>query len=150
MVDVARPAQLDLDLQLCFPLYAASRAVIRAYTPLLEPHGLTYPQYLVLLALWTHEAPMSVGALGERLRLDSGTLTPVLKRLEAAGRVARRRDPDDERRVVISLTPAGEALRDEVAGVPGAIVGKLGLTLDDAVALRGLLDRVLHHLDASG
>lgn len=143
---MVRHAQLDLDLQPCFALYAASRAVVRAYAPLLEPHALTYPQYLVLLALWSREEPVTVGSLGDRLRLDSGTLTPVLKRLEAAGRVTRRRDPDDERRVLVSLTASGEALQDDVAGVPGAIVESLGLTVDDAIALRGLLDRVCANL----
>ena len=108
---------LDLDRQICFPLYAATRAVTRRYTEVLADVGLTYPQYLVMLALWT-DGPLSVGELGRRLRLDSGTLTPLLKRLEASGRVERRRDPHDERRVVVTPTAQGERLRRDVAGVP--------------------------------
>ena len=96
---------LALDDQLCFKLYAASRAVIRSYKPLLEPLGLTYPQYLVMLVLWEHDAAMPVGAVGSDLQLDSGTLTPLLKRLEQAGLVQRTRDVADERRVLVSLTP---------------------------------------------
>jgi DNA-binding MarR family transcriptional regulator len=143
---VTRHPQLDLDLQLCFPLYATARAVTRAYAPLLEPHGLTYPQYLTLLALWSGPETMAVGEIGERLRLDSGTLTPVLKRLESAGFVERRRDVDDERRVLVSLTAAGDALQDELAEVPGQVAMSLGLTLEEGIQLRVLLDRVLEHL----
>lgn len=141
-----RHPQLDLDLQLCFPLYATTRAVTRTYAPLLEPHGLTYPQYLTLLALWSGPEAMTVGEIGDRLRLDSGTLTPVLKRLESAGHVERRRDADDERRVLVSLTPAGDALQEELAEVPGQVATSLGLTLEEGMQLRALLDRVLAHL----
>lgn len=148
--DMARRPQLDLDLQLCFPLYAASRAVTRAYAPLLGPFGLTYPQYLTLLALWSGPDEQSVGDLGQRLRLDSGTLTPLLKRLEASGHITRRRDPLDDRRVLVSLTRAGRSLEDDVAHVPGALVDAIGLTIDDAVALRTLLDRLLDRADARG
>ena len=93
-----------LDEQLCFALYTASHRIIRAYRPLLEPLGLTYVQYLVMLVLWD-ESPLSVGELGQGLHLDSGTLTPLLKRMEKSGLVLRERDTDDERRVLISLTP---------------------------------------------
>jgi DNA-binding MarR family transcriptional regulator len=149
---MARHVQLELDLQLCFPLYAASRALTRAYAPLLEPHGLTYPQYLTLLALWSgppsdETAGQSVGDLGARLRLDSGTLTPLLKRLEQAGLVRRRRDHDDERRVIVTLTPKGDELQDEVAHVPAALVERVGLAAEDLFALRILLDRMLTSLD---
>src|SRR5689334_3776194 len=96
----SRSRQLELDEQLCFALYDASRALIRAYGPLLDRLGLTYPQYITMLALWESEEPMSVGALGARLHLDSGTLTPLLKRLEQLGLVERRRDSADERRVL--------------------------------------------------
>ena len=106
---MGRHPQLELDIQLCFPLAAASRAVTHAYGPLLEPFGLTYPQYLTLLALWSGPERQTVGDLGRRLRLDSGTLTPLLKRLENAGLIERERDPDDERRVIVTLTPAGGA-----------------------------------------
>ncbi|QYG95548.1 winged helix-turn-helix transcriptional regulator [Iamia sp. SCSIO 61187] len=146
---MARHPQLELDLQLCFPLYAASRALTRAYGPLLEPAGVTYPQYLALLALWSGPGSQTVGELGRRLRLDSGTLTPLLKRLEGAGLVTRRRDPDDERRVVVALTEAGDALQDDLAHVPGALVEQLGLTFEDGLALRSLVDRLIANLDAA-
>lgn len=144
---MSRHPQLDLDAQLCFPLYAASRAVTRAYGPLLRDVGLTYPQYLALLALWQDGEPLSVGDLGDRLRLDSGTLTPVLKRLEQAGLVKRRRDPDDERRVLIALTPAGRDLEDQVADVPSRLVASLGLNKADSRQLRRLLEGLLERLD---
>ena len=144
---MARHPQLDLDLQLCFPLYAASRAMTRAYAPLLEPFGLTYPQYLTMLAMWASDEPPTVGELGERLRLDSGTVTPVLKRLEASGLVERRRDPSDERRVIVSLTEQGDALQDDVADVPTSLFESVGMTVDDGVELRRLLDLFLASID---
>jgi len=140
---MARHPQLELDLQLCFRLYAASRALTRAYAPLLEPHGLTYPQYLALLALWSGPDQQTVGDLGRRLQLDSGTLTPLLKRLEQAGLVERHRHQADERRVVVSLTAAGEALQDDLSHVPGALVERVGLPFDEWMALSGSLDRLL-------
>ena len=143
-----RHPQLDLDAQLCFPLYAASRAVTRAYGPLLQDFGLTYPQYLTLLALWDDGEPMTVGELGARLRLDSGTLTPVLKRLEQAGLVTRRRDSADERRVLVAVTDAGWDLQDRVADVPARLVGSLGLNPTDSRQLRTLLNGLLDRLDA--
>lgn len=143
-----RHPQHELDLQLCFPLYAASRALTRAYAPLLAEAGLTYPQYLTMLALWSADAPPTVGDLGRRLRLDSGTLTPLLKRLEAMGLVTRTRDAADERRVVVALTEAGDALQDDLAEVPAGVVDLLGIDLPQAQALRGLLDEVIEHLDA--
>jgi len=130
--------RLRLDNQLCFALYAASGLVTRAYRPLLEPLGLTYPQYLVMLALW-EQAPRTVKALGQALELDSGTLTPLLKRLEAAGFVTRTRDAQDERRVQIALTEAGEALREKAAEVPTALACQLQLPLDDIIELRTTL-----------
>ncbi|MGH3306405.1 MAG: MarR family winged helix-turn-helix transcriptional regulator [Nocardioides sp.] len=140
--------QLDLDAQLCFPLYAATRAVTRAYGTLLAETGLTYPQYLALLALWGADGPMTVGELGARLRLDSGTLTPLLKRLESAGQVTRSRDAADERRVRVEVTDAGWQLRDRVAGVPFELFSTLGLEQGDAAELRRLLARVVERLDA--
>jgi len=141
--------QLALDAQLCFPLYAATRAVTQAYAHLLGEAGLTYPQYLSMLALWEAEEPLTVGALGRRLRLDSGTLTPLLKRLEAAGLVVRHRDPDDERRVLLEVTDRGLALRDEVAEVPARLARATGLTPREGEQLRRLLDRVLTGLDGA-
>ncbi len=139
---------LDLDIQICFPLYATTRAVTRAYATLLEDSGLTYPQYLTMLALWGAEEPLTVGDLGARLRLDSGTLTPLLKRLEVAGHLHRRRDTDDERRVLIEVTDQGWALRDQVAHVPGDLVRMLSLTAEDGTELRRLLTQLLENLDA--
>ncbi len=129
---------LRLDNQLCFALYAASGMVTRAYRPLLEPLGLTYPQYLVMLALW-EQAPRTVKALGHALDLDSGTLTPLLKRLEAAGFVTRRRDPEDERKLQVELTAAGQALREKAAEVPHALACQLHLPIEDIVELRATL-----------
>jgi MarR family transcriptional regulator, organic hydroperoxide resistance regulator len=139
--------QLDLDVQLCFPLYAATRAVTRRYAELLADTGLTYPQYLVMLVLW-RDSPLSVGELGERLRLDSGTLTPLLKRLEAAGHVSRHRDAADERRVVVEPTDQGWALRDEVAGVPLELMASLDISEREAATLRRTLGKLIEHLDA--
>jgi MarR family transcriptional regulator, organic hydroperoxide resistance regulator len=127
-----RLPQLELDNQLCFALYRASRAVVRAYGPLLADLGLTYPQYMTMLVLWQADEPLPVSRIGERLALDSGTLTPLLKRLEDQGLVGRRRDPDDERRVLVSLTPEGTAMRSAAAGIPAAIFPRYGLTLGDA------------------
>lgn len=141
--------QLALSAQLCLPLYAAARAVTRRYGELLTELGLTYPQYLTMLALWDADGPLTVGEIGERLRLDSGTLTPVLKRLESAGHVARRRDSADERRVLVEVTPAGAQLREQVADVPERAWEGTALTAADARQLRGLLDRLLDGLDAS-
>lgn len=135
----ARPSGelLRLDAQLCFALYSASRAVIRAYAPLLAPLGLTYPQYVVMLVLWEEEG-LSVKQLGERLSLDSATLTPLLKRLEQQGVVARRRDEEDERVVRIVLTPAGRALRAKAVRVPTAIACRAGFDPSDAASLARL------------
>lgn len=136
-------ADLDLDAQLCFPLYAASRAVTRAYHSLLADSGLTYPQYVSMLALWGSGGPLSVGELGTRLGLDSGTLTPLLKRLEGAGFVVRRRDGADERRVLVEVTELGWSLRDDVAGVPADLGSRLGFSAAEGKELRSLLDRVI-------
>jgi DNA-binding MarR family transcriptional regulator len=129
---------LRLDNQLCFALYAASRAMVRMYLPLLDPLGLTYPQYLVMLVLWEDDG-LTVKRLGERLYLDSGTLTPLLKRLEQAGFVSRRRSPADEREVRIALTEAGRALREPALGVPGQAFRTCDLGYSEAVALRDVL-----------
>ncbi|MGV3527234.1 MAG: MarR family winged helix-turn-helix transcriptional regulator [Candidatus Sericytochromatia bacterium] len=124
---------LLLEQQLCFALYHASRAFTRAYAPLLEPLGLTYPQYLVMLVLWEVQEA-TVKQLGERLALDSGTLTPLLKRLEQRGLLTRQRDTADERVVRIALTPAGEALRAEAEPIPMELVCRTGFDLTDAEA----------------
>jgi MarR family transcriptional regulator, organic hydroperoxide resistance regulator len=139
---------LRLDQQLCFPLYAAANAIGRAYRPLLEPLGLTYPQYLVMLVLW-ESAPLSVGELGTQLLLDSGTLTPLLKRLESAGLVQRQRDPEDERRVVIDLKAAGRQLKAKARAVPEALACRLLATPIDALRLRKDLRALLAALEGS-
>src|SRR5262245_43156420 len=138
MADMARRDPLHLDEQLCFALYSASRALTRAYAPLLEPLGLTYPQYLALLVLWERDG-LPVKQLGERLALDSGTLTPLLKRLEQQGMVERRRGQHDERIVRIHLTPAGRALRGKARKVPSEIACRAGYDLASERALRDLV-----------
>jgi DNA-binding MarR family transcriptional regulator len=128
---------LQLDDQLCFALYSASRAVTRAYAPLLQPLGLTYPQYLVLLVLWQRDGA-SVKQLGERLALDSGTLTPLLQRLESQGLVERRRGGDDERVVRIHLTAAGRALRSKARKIPMELACRAGYDLASPGSVRDL------------
>ncbi len=124
---------LLLDRQVCFPLYAATNLLNRLYGPVLAKLGLTYPQYLVMLVLWEHQV-QSVGELGARLYLDSGTLTPLLKRMEAAGFVTRARDPADERRVLVTLTAEGKVLRERALHVPETIAN--GYQPDDVDTLR--------------
>ena len=134
---------LVLRRQVCFALYAASRALTDVYRPILDEFGLTYPQYLVLLVLWERpdDAP-TVSELGAELRLDSGTLSPLLKRLEGAGLVVRRRSARDERRVEVGLTEQGRALRERLCDVPLRIALATGLGIDELVALRDTLTRV--------
>ena len=142
---------LQLDNQLCFKLYAASRAVIRAYKPMLDQLGLTYPQYLAMLVLWEWQqqppAQPTVKALGERLLLDSGTLTPLLKRLELQGLLLRQRSSCDEREVHLALTEAGCALREQVLPLKNQLLCERGVDLDALAALRGqvgvLLDQFM-------
>lgn len=130
-----------LDSQVCFALYSTLHAVNRVYTPLLDGLGLTYPQYLVMLVLWETD-DVTVKTLGERLHLDSGTLTPLLKRLEALGRVRRARDPKDERHVRVSLTEAGHELRSHATDIPRLVARAMGRSTDDLKALRKELRRV--------
>jgi DNA-binding MarR family transcriptional regulator len=124
---------LALEHQVCFALYSASRAVTAAYRPLLAPLGVTYPQYLVLLVLWEH-GTRSVRDLGEALHLDSGTLSPLLKRLEAGGLVTRQRSADDERQVLVGLTAAGRDLRERAVDVPAQLHAATGID-DETLAL---------------
>lgn len=140
--------QLELDRQLCFALHAASRAVVRAYGPLLEEAGLTYPQYVVLMALWDDpEQARTVGEVGDRVRMDTGTLTPLLKRLEQAGLVRRTRDVADERRVLVELTDAGLAMRDTVANVPFQVALRMGLDEATGKRLKRDLEQLIAALD---
>ena len=126
---------LRLDNQLCFALYGAANRMTRLYRPLLDALGLTYPQYLAMLVLW-EKSPRTVGELGEALDLDSSTLTPLLKRLEAGGLVERRRDPDDERRVIVALTDKGRALREQAVAIPEKLFCALDMPLEAITALR--------------
>ena len=142
-----------LDAQLCFALYSASRAFTRAYGPLLAPLGLTYPQYVVMLVLWEKD-DLSVSELGERLALDSGTLTPLLKRLEEAGFVERRRDADDERVVRVRLTRAGQKLEDKASSVQKEMMRRAGFEptkegLAKLESLRGAFQELTRGLEAS-
>lgn len=148
VVPPAPNAALLLDHQLCFALYSASLAMTKLYKPLLAPLGLTYPQYLALLCLWESDG-VTVSLLGERLQLDSGTLTPLLKRMEAAGWLRRERSTEDERRVLVWLTPAGRALQQQAQHIPGCVLQASGCSLDQVQSLnhrvRALRDHVMAH-----
>ncbi|MBB3051719.1 DNA-binding MarR family transcriptional regulator [Prauserella isguenensis] len=133
---------LALERQVCFALSIASRSVIGIYRPLLEPHGLTHPQYLVLLALW-EQSPRSVRDLGETLCSEPATLSPLLKRLETLGYVARRRRTGDERTLEVSLTDAGQRLRTEAERIPYRVVERLGLDVEELEQLNAALHRVI-------
>ena len=139
--DPRADAWLALDKQLCFALYSASLAMTKVYKPLLAPLGLTYPQYLVMLALWEEDA-QTVSQLGDKLALDSGTLTPLLKRLEAQGQLSRERDAADERRVIVRLTGAGRKLKVAARSVPQAIGRASGCELGEIVELTRQLTAV--------
>lgn len=137
-------AAMSLDHHLCFALYSASRAMTAAYRPILTELNLTYPQYLVLLALW-EESPATVGRLGERLQLDSGTLSPLLKRLEGNGFIRRERSATDERLVEVTLTSAGRKLESKAQCIPEQLFSSTGMTEREAADLR---DAVRHLTDA--
>ncbi|WP_367306811.1 MarR family winged helix-turn-helix transcriptional regulator [Alicyclobacillus acidocaldarius] len=137
---------LSLDEHLCFAVYACARETMRLYRSFLEPHGLTFPQYMVLVALYELGA-CTVKALGERLYLDSGTLTPLLKRMQESGLVDRRRDTDDERKMCVSLTEKGRALREELGTVPDCVKDQIDDLQDEDIAdlrarVRALLERI--------
>jgi DNA-binding MarR family transcriptional regulator len=145
----ADAALLRLDNQICFAIYSTAHAFNRVYKPLLDRLGLTYPQYLVMLVLWERD-DVAVKDIGERLFLDSGTLTPLLKRLEAAGLLKRTRGTEDERQVLVALTPHGQALREKAKAVPQSIlaasacsIGELSAMKEEIVALRDRLNAAL-------
>ncbi|MBU8855732.1 MULTISPECIES: MarR family transcriptional regulator [unclassified Micromonospora] len=142
MTDGIEEDPLALEQQVCFALSVAARSVVAVYRPLLEPMGLTHPQYLVMLALWQH-APLSGRDLSRLLQLDPGTLSPLLKRLEAAGYIRRERDAADERSLAVSLTAEGQALRAQAERIPPAIVQRLGLPLADLRHLHTALTEVI-------
>lgn len=138
---------LKLESQLCFPFYAVSRQLTKAYQPHLQALGLTYPQYLVFLLLWEHEE-LTVKELGERLLLDSGTLTPLLKRMEQRQWLSRQRDPRDERSVIIGLLPAGRALQAAARAIPTQLLAKMNMSPAEFLALRTQLTHLLTQLTA--
>ncbi|WP_350348256.1 MarR family transcriptional regulator [Agromyces sp. G08B096] len=143
--DAAHEASVDLlalENQVCFALAVAARGVIGVYRPILEPLGLTHPQYLVMLALW-QRSPRTVRDLGAALQLEPATLSPLLKRLEAQGYVTRRRSARDERALDVELTPAGRALRERALEIPPQVVDRLGMSLDELGALRDRLTDVI-------
>jgi DNA-binding MarR family transcriptional regulator len=144
---VPRSALLQLDNQLCFALYSTSLTMTKLYKPLLDRLGLTYPQYLAMLVLWEANE-LSVSELGQRLYLDSGTLTPLLKRLEAAGWLKRQRDAADERRVIVSLTPEGRRLREKAAQVPELLASAAQCSLSELTDLKKRLQRLRSDLSA--
>lgn len=144
----ARESHLKLSNFLCFAIYSTANAVTRAYQPRLAALGLTYPQYLVMVVLWEQEN-QTVKAIGDKLSLDSGTLTPLLKRLEAAGLITRRRDTVDERQVLISLTDDGRSMRERAEAVPVAMGKAFGCTMDEAQGLRSELIAMRDNLVAS-
>ena len=133
---------LKLENQICFPLYAAARKVTGGYTPYLKPLGLTYTQYLVMMVLWEHKT-CTVGELGKRLFLDSGTLTPVVKKMEANGLVTRSRSDDDERVVNVTVTHAGEELREKAREIPVTLACRMPLAPEEAMELYRLLYKLL-------
>ncbi|MCY4744371.1 MarR family transcriptional regulator [Pelomonas sp. UHG3] len=143
-----RAQWLQLDRQLCFALYSSSLAMTKLYKPLLAPLGLTYPQYLVMLVLWETDG-LAVGQLGQRLSLDSGTLTPLLKRLELLGHIERRRAQDDERRVDILLTPAGRKLRKQALDIPGKLACASACELSELASLTTRLHALREQLTAA-
>ncbi len=155
VVDVSRENTTDLidplllDNQLCYALYAAAHRMTKSYRPFLERLGLTYPQYLVLLVLWETDG-VTVSEIGRRLRLDSGTLTPVLKRLELAGLLVRSRRRSDEREVEIVLTPRGADLRAEATGVREAVMCQLNLSEPEVQAMRADLNALIESLSSAG
>jgi MarR family transcriptional regulator, organic hydroperoxide resistance regulator len=132
---------LALERQVCFALAVANRSVLSVYRPLLEPMGLTHPQYLVMLALW-ERSPRSVSDISAALQLDSATLSPLLKRLATAGFITRTRNPSDERQLDIELTAAGRRLRRQAERIPGAVVERLGVDVAELEALHAALTRV--------
>ena len=135
-------APLRLESQLCFPLYAASKEIVRRYKPLLEPLDLTYTQYITMMATWEH-GQMNVSELGECLYLNSATLTPVLKRLEGKGYISRERSTEDERAVIVSITPAGLELQDRALAVPYAMGSCITMDAEAALTLKKLLGDLL-------
>lgn len=133
---------LKLENQLCFPLYSAAKEVVRRYRPYLDPLGLTYTQYITMMVMWEHKS-LSVGRIGELVNLDSGTLTPMLKKMEAAGLVKRCRSKADERELIVSITEKGEQLRAQAQDIPAKMGSCTSLTMEEALQLRALLAKLI-------
>ena len=133
---------LRLENQLCFPLYACSKEIVRRYKPFLDEIDLTYTQYITMMVFWEH-SEMNVKELGERLFLDSGTLTPVLKKLEAKEYISRTRSKDDERNLIVRITEKGEALKEQACSIPERMASCFSLEQEEAVALKNILDKLM-------
>ena len=138
---------LKLENQLCFPLYACAKEIVRKYKPFLDELDLTYTQYIAMMALWEHKV-LTINQLGKLLYLDSGTLTPMLKKMEQAGLLVRRRSETDERSVVINLTPKGVALREQAVNIPDEMAQYVKLNANDTIQLYHLLHRLLGNHNA--
>ena len=136
---------LKLDNQLCFPLYAVSKEIVRKYKPFLDEVDLTYTQYIVMMVVWEDEQ-VSVKEMGKKLFLDSGTLTPVLKTLEKKGLIERTRSKEDERNLIVTLTPSGKALKDKAVDIPAKMGGCLNISPEDAMELHIILHRIMETL----
>ena len=136
---------LKLDNQLCFPLYAVSKEIVRKYKPFLDEVDLTYTQYIVMMVVWEDER-VSVKEMGKKLFLDSGTLTPVLKTLEKKGLIERTRSKEDERNLIVTLTPSGKALKDKAVDIPAKMGGCLNISSEDAMELHNILHRIMETL----
>ena len=145
---ISEDDRLTLEQQVCFTLAVAAREVVALYRPVLEPLGLTHPQYLVMITLWQAQKPISIKQLTKLVMLEAPTLSPLLKRLESAGLVERHRDPADERTLQVSLTSRGLNLRRQAAGVPTAIIERLGMTLQELETLQEVLTEVIQHAKA--
>ena len=137
-----RPDPLKLENQLCFPLYAAAKEVVKRYRPYLEPLGLTYTQYIAMMVLWEHKE-ITVSKMGKLLLLDSGTLTPMLKKMESAGLLTRKRSKEDESELVVTITQKGIDLRKDAVRIPGKMASCVALDIDEAVQLKTLLSKLI-------
>lgn len=137
-----KPDPLKLENQLCFPLYAAAKEVVRRYRPFLEPLGLTYTQYIAMMVLWEHKE-ITVSKMGKLLMLDSGTLTPMLKKMEASGFLTRRRSKQDERELIVAISQKGSDLRKEAVKIPEKMASCVALDLEEAIQLKTLLSKLI-------
>lgn len=137
-----KPDPLKLENQLCFPLYAAAKEVVRRYRPFLEPLGLTYTQYIAMMVLWEHKE-ITVSKMGKLLMLDSGTLTPMLKKMEASGLLTRRRSKQDERELIVTISQKGSDLRKEAVNIPEKMASCVALDLEEAIQLKTLLSQLI-------